>query len=133
FIARYRKEATESLDEVALVSIRDRLVQLAELDRRREAIVASLAERGRLPRFLAVRNDGGVPARAASALTAMHVVQIGAVALGLVDVADLIGVANGLFLLNALLVVAAGARLFPSPAARWGSTGPDGGCALTGG
>ncbi|QTX32291.1 RNA-binding transcriptional accessory protein [Aminithiophilus ramosus] len=45
FIARYRKEATESLDEVALVSIRDRLVQLAELDRRREAIVASLAER----------------------------------------------------------------------------------------
>ena len=45
FIARYRKEATESLDEVALVSIRDRLAQLAELDRRREAIVASLAER----------------------------------------------------------------------------------------
>lgn len=84
-------------------------------------LVASLAERGRLPRFLALRNDGGVPARAASALTAMHVVQIGAVALGLVDVADLIGVANGLFLLNALLVVAAGAKLFPSRAARWGS------------
>ena len=31
FIARYRKEATHSLDEVAITSIRDRLEQLAEL------------------------------------------------------------------------------------------------------
>ncbi len=45
FIARYRKEATGSLDEVAITAIRDRLAQLAELDRRREAILASLAER----------------------------------------------------------------------------------------
>lgn len=46
FIARYRKEATNSLDEVAITSIRDRLSQLAELDARREAIVKSLEERG---------------------------------------------------------------------------------------
>ncbi|MCL4499318.1 MAG: RNA-binding transcriptional accessory protein, partial [Chloroflexi bacterium] len=39
FIARYRKEATGSLDEVAITSIRDRLDQLAELDKRREAIL----------------------------------------------------------------------------------------------
>ena len=45
FIARYRKEATDSLDEVALLAIRDRLSQLADLDKRREAIVASLVER----------------------------------------------------------------------------------------
>jgi len=45
FIARYRKEATNSLDEVAITAIRDRLAQLAELDRRREAIVRSLEER----------------------------------------------------------------------------------------
>jgi len=45
FIARYRKEATGSLDEVAITAIRDRLAQLEELDKRREAIVASLAER----------------------------------------------------------------------------------------
>src|SRR5262245_13794808 len=32
FIARYRKEATDSLDEVAIASIRDRLDELAELD-----------------------------------------------------------------------------------------------------
>jgi len=45
FIARYRKEATGSLDEVAILAIRDRLGKLAELDKRREAIVASLQER----------------------------------------------------------------------------------------
>jgi protein Tex len=45
FIARYRKEATNSLDEVAITAIRDRLAQLGELDSRREAIVRSLAER----------------------------------------------------------------------------------------
>ncbi|MBV1737306.1 MAG: hypothetical protein KMY53_04015, partial [Desulfarculus sp.] len=32
FIARYRKEATGSLDEVAVIAIRDRLTQLKELD-----------------------------------------------------------------------------------------------------
>jgi len=45
FIARYRKEWTGSLDEVAIASIRDRLKQLAALDDRRAAILASLAER----------------------------------------------------------------------------------------
>lgn len=45
FVARYRKEATGSLDEVALTSIRDRLDQLGELDKRREAILKSLEER----------------------------------------------------------------------------------------
>ena len=48
FIARYRKEATGSLDEVAVTSIRDRLEQLAELDKRREAILESLEEHGHL-------------------------------------------------------------------------------------
>src|SRR5512133_1542704 len=45
FIARYRKEATGSLDEVAITSIRERLVALADLDQRREAIIKSLEER----------------------------------------------------------------------------------------
>ena len=48
FIARYRKEATGSLDEVAVTAIRDRLAALKELDKRREAILASLEERGLL-------------------------------------------------------------------------------------
>ena len=45
FISRYRKEATGSLDEVAITSIRDRLEQLEVLDKRREAIFKSLTER----------------------------------------------------------------------------------------
>lgn len=48
FIARYRKEATNSLDEVAVMTIRDRLEQLVELEDRREAIFRSLGERGLL-------------------------------------------------------------------------------------
>ena len=48
FIARYRKEATGTLDEVAIMAIRTRLTQLAELDARREAILNSLQERGLL-------------------------------------------------------------------------------------
>ena len=45
FIARYRKEATGSLDEVAIAAIRDRIVQLRDLEKRREAILKSLDER----------------------------------------------------------------------------------------
>ena len=48
FIARYRKEATDSLDEVSITDIRDRLQQLAELDSRRESILKSLETHGHL-------------------------------------------------------------------------------------
>lgn len=48
FIARYRKEATDSLDEVAVSSIRDRLTQLEEMDHRRETILNSLEQNGHL-------------------------------------------------------------------------------------
>ncbi|MDP1579378.1 MAG: Tex family protein [Candidatus Didemnitutus sp.] len=48
FISRYRKEVTGELDEVQVLAIRDRLEQLAQLDERRAAIVASLLERNLL-------------------------------------------------------------------------------------
>jgi protein Tex len=48
FISRYRKEATGSLDEVAVTAVRDRLAQLRELDKRRESILKSLEETGSL-------------------------------------------------------------------------------------
>jgi len=48
FIARYRKEATGSLDEVAVTAIRDQLQRLADLDARREAILRSLETNGHL-------------------------------------------------------------------------------------
>jgi protein Tex len=45
FIARYRKEATGSLDEVQITAIRDRRGELADLEKRRSAILGSLGER----------------------------------------------------------------------------------------
>jgi uncharacterized protein len=48
FISRYRKELTGSLDEVQVAGIRDRIQQLRELDKRREAILSSLTEMGKL-------------------------------------------------------------------------------------
>ena len=45
FIARYRKEATDLLDETQITAVRDRLQQLGELDKRRQAIITSLTER----------------------------------------------------------------------------------------
>jgi uncharacterized protein len=48
FIARYRKEATGMLDETLITAVRDRLAKLAELEKRRNAIIASLTERALL-------------------------------------------------------------------------------------
>ncbi len=48
FIARYRKEVTGSLDEVAITDIRDRLIQLHELDQRKDTILKSLEQHGHL-------------------------------------------------------------------------------------
>ncbi len=48
FIARYRKEVTGSLNEVDILRIRDRLKQLVELEDRREAILHSIEEQGKL-------------------------------------------------------------------------------------
>ena len=45
FIARYRKERTGGLDEVAIQKVRDVLDAARELDKRREAILGSLRER----------------------------------------------------------------------------------------
>ncbi len=45
FIARYRKEATGTLDEVQVRDVRDRIAQLRELHTRREVILKSLGER----------------------------------------------------------------------------------------
>lgn len=45
FIARYRKERTGSLDEVAISDIRDRANKLKELEARKHAIIKSLEER----------------------------------------------------------------------------------------
>lgn len=48
FISRYRKEVTGTLDEVQVAEIRDRAQQLRDLDKRREAILKSLTDMGKL-------------------------------------------------------------------------------------
>ncbi len=48
FISRYRKEATGSLDEVAVTAVRDRLNRLRELEERKETILKSLEKHGHL-------------------------------------------------------------------------------------
>jgi len=60
FIARYRKEATGSLDEVMVTTIRDRLSRLRELDERRMAILTSLEEQNVLSDELRTRVEAGV-------------------------------------------------------------------------
>jgi uncharacterized protein len=48
FISRYRKEMTGSMDEVMIGKIRDRIEQLSELDKRREAIITSIEKQDKL-------------------------------------------------------------------------------------
>jgi uncharacterized protein len=48
FIARYRKEATGSMDEVAITAIRDRFKQLLEMEDRRATILKTINEQGKL-------------------------------------------------------------------------------------
>ena len=48
FISRYRKEATGSLDEVQVAAVRDRLQQLRDLDKRKEAVIKSIEEQGKM-------------------------------------------------------------------------------------
>ncbi len=57
FIARYRKEATGSLDEVEITNIRDRLTQLEELEKRREAIIKSLKDQEKFTDELKIKID----------------------------------------------------------------------------
>ena len=48
FIARYRKEATGGLDDGQLRTLEERLSYLRELDERRDAVLASITEQGKL-------------------------------------------------------------------------------------
>jgi len=60
FIARYRKEATGNLDEVQIRSIEERVTYFRELVSRRETILASIAEQGKLTDDLKTRIDAAM-------------------------------------------------------------------------
>ena len=55
FIARYRKEATGNLDEVQIRSIEEKLAYFRELEERRETILTSIGEQGKLTEELKAR------------------------------------------------------------------------------
>src|SRR2546421_10173183 len=55
FIARYRKEATGNLDEVQIRDIEEKLAYFRDLISRRETILASILEQGKLTDDLKAR------------------------------------------------------------------------------
>jgi len=57
FIARYRKESTGNLDEVQIRAIEEKLLYLRELVSRKETILASIQEQGKLTDGLKARID----------------------------------------------------------------------------
>src|ERR1035437_8727975 len=57
FISRYRKEATGNLDEVKVRSIEEKLNYFRELVARRETILASIADQGKLTDELKARSE----------------------------------------------------------------------------
>jgi uncharacterized protein len=58
FIARYRKEATGLLDETQVAAIRDGVASLAEIDKRRTAILKNLTNRELLSEHLTQQLNG---------------------------------------------------------------------------
>ncbi len=60
FIARYRKEATGNLDEVQIRAIEEKLAYFRELEGRRESILASIAEQGKLTDELKARIEASL-------------------------------------------------------------------------
>src|SRR5690349_23375936 len=64
FIARYRKEATGNLDDTQLRTLEERLAYLRELEERRAAILASIAEQGKLTESLRQAIEAGATKQA---------------------------------------------------------------------
>ncbi len=56
FIARYRKESTGNLDEVQIRAIEEKLLYFRELVSRKETILASIQEQGKLTDELRARS-----------------------------------------------------------------------------
>ena len=63
FISRYRKERTGSLDEVAVAEVKHWFEKFSELEKRKEAILASIEEQGKLTPELRSAIEGEVDAQ----------------------------------------------------------------------
>lgn len=58
FISRYRKEVTGALDEVQVASVSDQLERLKELEKRKDTILKTIEEQGKLTAELKGRIEG---------------------------------------------------------------------------
>ena len=63
FISRYRKERTGSMDDVAVAEVRHYFQKFSELEKRKEAILKSIDEQGKLTDTLRAAIEGEVDAR----------------------------------------------------------------------
>jgi APA family basic amino acid/polyamine antiporter len=81
-------------------------------------LVAHLARQGGLPAWLDRRNGRGVPVAVLAVYTLVHLGQLVLVSLGVLDMAGILAIADGFFLVNALLGALAAARLLASPLPR---------------
>ncbi|WP_338668978.1 APC family permease [Pseudodesulfovibrio methanolicus] len=81
-------------------------------------LVAHLARQGGLPAWVGRRNGRGVPVAILAVYTLVHLGQLALVSLGVLDMAGILAIADGFFLVNALLGALAAARLLAAPLPR---------------
>jgi protein Tex len=62
FIARYRKEATGNMDEVAIANVIEQIKYFNELEKRKETVVKTIEEAGKMTPELKKRIDGCISA-----------------------------------------------------------------------
>src|SRR5258706_12834853 len=60
FISRYRKEATGNLDEIQIRAIQEKLEYFRELEDRRETVLATIQEQGKLTAELKARIEAAL-------------------------------------------------------------------------
>lgn len=57
FISRYRKEMTDGMDEVQVADVKEQYEKLCELEKRKETIISTIEEQGKLTDDLRIRID----------------------------------------------------------------------------
>lgn len=76
-------------------------------------LIGVLAREKFLPRFLGTTNRSDAPVGAIAALTTVHLAVLAAACCGMVNTETLVAFANGFFIANALIGIAAAGKLFP--------------------
>lgn len=85
-------------------------------------LVSSLAGEGYLPNFLVARTKKGAPVAAVAVLTGIHIGVLVLVGLHLINLEQLVAVADGFFLCNALIGILAAIKLLKGVAIKLAAT-----------